>query len=235
MTHPVIEPGKRVSVVGHTGFGKSWWTRHALDDYEGDMIIYDPEDEYAPGASLDLVKGMEAFERARTEERRAVVVIFTEPKSRQEMQQDVAILAEFAMEQRDVLLVIEEAGETARRFEVPKELWTVARRGRKQGVGLVLISQRITDVDRDLSSQSDAFVVFHLAEHHDQQEAKRRWGPDVAFSIQRIGVGQYYVFPEDARIIDKNSDKLLPSRGELVGPGPSSGSDPDGAPDDKED
>lgn len=203
----LIGPGRHVGVAGQTQTGKSYWTQAAIAHGSYDCLIYDPDDEYAPGESVrSISQAIRIMERAKSGGGRALVVVSTGTYSRSRMADEVEILARYAYEVGDMVLVIDEAGESARRNVMPESLYKCARRGAKRGVGLVVVSQRLTDIDTELNSQLSKHVLFRLSEESDAVHTRKRWGSRASDMIRRLPPRHYLVMPDDATDVDQTGD-----------------------------
>jgi DNA helicase HerA-like ATPase len=93
----------------------------------------------------------------------------------------------------------------------------IAREGRKYGLGLMLISQRPSDVEGTVISQCNSWIVLRLSNSQDQQHVKR-FLPDslsnmtsVLSSLPRqeaLFVGEAAALPARIRIRSLPNDKL---------------------------
>jgi hypothetical protein len=88
-------------------------------------------------------------------------------------------------ELEDVLVVVEEAETYMDADRAPEGLFTIARKGRRFGQALTLVSHRFTDIARDLTAVADLVVVWPLGEPGDLKSAAARGFPlDVMATLQ---------------------------------------------------
>ena len=129
-------------------------------------------------------------------------------------------------EERDrdpVLLVCEEAhryvpnhGEAQYR-EAQDAIRRIAKEGRKYGLGLMLVSQRPSDVESTVLSQCNSWIVMRLSNASDQEHVAR-FLPDSLSGLTRIlssltrreviFVGEAAALPSRVKIYELSSDQL---------------------------
>lgn len=122
-----------------------------------------------------------------------------------------------------ILLVCEEAhryvpnhGE-AQYKEAQDAIKRIAKEGRKYGIGLMLVSQRPSDVESTVLSQCNTWVILRLTNSNDQEHV-RKFLPDnlngltkILPSLQRseaIFIGEAAAIPSKIKINQLSSDKL---------------------------
>ncbi len=94
-------------------------------------------------------------------------------------------------EKDPVLFVCEEAhryvpsGGEAEYAEAQRAIQRIAKEGRKYGLGLMLVSQRPSDVDSTVISQCNSWIILRLTNASDQEHV-RRYLPDNLAGITRI-------------------------------------------------
>ena len=80
-------------------------------------------------------------------------------------------------------------------------LITVAKRGRKRGIGLCGMSQRPAAVDKDYITQCDWVVWHRLTWEHDKRVASQMLGADLARDIDDLATGEGLLMTDwDARV-----------------------------------
>ncbi len=122
-----------------------------------------------------------------------------------------------------ILLVCEEAhryvpnhGE-AQYKEAQDAIKRIAKEGRKYGIGLMLVSQRPSDVESTVLSQCNTWVILRLTNSNDQEHVKK-FLPDnlngltkILPSLQRseaIFIGEAAAIPSKIKIKQLSDDKL---------------------------
>lgn len=77
--------------------------------------------------------------------------------------------------------------------EVGKVLLTVAKRGRKRGLGLLGLSQRPASVDKDFITQADWMMWHRLTWDNDTNVVRSVVGPDVASEVSDLDNGEGFL------------------------------------------
>ena len=126
-------------------------------------------------------------------------------------------------EKDPILLVCEEAhryvpnhGE-AQYKEAQEAIKRIAKEGRKYGIGLMLVSQRPSDVESTVLSQCNTWIILRLTNSNDQEHV-RKFLPDnlngltkILPSLQRseaIFIGEAAAIPSKIKINQLSDDKL---------------------------
>jgi DNA helicase HerA-like ATPase len=126
-------------------------------------------------------------------------------------------------EKDPLLLVCEEAHRYVPNFgdaqykEAQEAIRRIAKEGRKYGIGLMLVSQRPSDVESTVLSQCNSWIIMRLTNANDQEHVSR-FLPDSLLGLTRIVsslsrreaifVGEAAVLPSRIKITELSEEKL---------------------------
>ena len=168
----MISIDERISVLGKTGQGKSWFAAYLMHKFSKQVltIVLDPKREYKlPPLPKNFMKLKSGLYR------------IYEIKRHGKTYDDFALLTEWltknAFRRGFCCIVLEEAGEYipkhGRLYDTMPNLAKYLTQGRKRYCSLMITSQRTQDINTSLLSQSEHIICFKLASPHDLDAVKK--------------------------------------------------------------
>lgn len=163
--------GERLGIIGKSGYGKSYLTKKKiipeLVKYKP-VVIIDPKPDYFGRAAKDHSESWLGFygfiefakhviNKQKIEKKVYVIC----PKSGTDVKGIINLIWDA---QIPVSLLIDEAHNLKSKDwkdEALTPLFRTAREGRSKGIDLILISQRLTDLEPDIRSQLDGIISFY--------------------------------------------------------------------------
>jgi len=165
-----------VGMLGAKGTGKSYQAE-ILFRKAPRAIVNDTNWEYKIGyvvsSRAELIKYLKRNRRFR--------VCF-----RPLEESDFELLCEVVQAKGNLLLVVEEASTYSGSLHVDPEFRKIISRNRHYGVDLVYTAQRIQDVSKKLTAQTDEFYLFRMVEPRDLDEIEKRFGVDIRDEVERL-------------------------------------------------
>jgi biotin operon repressor len=204
----------RTAVIGQSGSGKSWTVGvicEQLCRLNLGFCVVDPEGEYfslkekfqllwageVPPADLDAGKvDLERLFEMTVGEN--VPVIFDTSGVREEREAVSGLCrALYAVESRlrlPHLLIVEEAEKfLPQRGKPLQELLEISRRGRKRGLGLLLVTQRPAFLSKDVLSQCNNQLIGRLTVRADLEAVSLFFSRREREELPRLGPGEFLV------------------------------------------
>lgn len=162
-----------ISILGHKGSGKTTLARELMRG-RSRVLVFDTLGEY------DTQRIFYSFDEALRAMERSI------PKARFQWgvrladMADYVDLFELAFELPGTLLVFEETSLFCSPSYLPPSLSKLVRYARHREIDLVFVSRRASEVNRDLTAQSDFIVTFRQHEPRDLQYLSSVSGRDVS-------------------------------------------------------
>lgn len=167
-----------VTILGMKGSGKSTLLRELIAERQRVLVIDSMgEHDDMPGALVR--EGAEACidaMLARKGDRRYLIDCLLEEDEDGESREAMDVLA-VAFEIPNQMIVIEETSFYTSPSFIPPEISNLIRYGRKRQLDLVFVARRPSEINRELTAQSDLLVTFRQTEPIDLQYLRARMGP----------------------------------------------------------
>lgn len=163
-----------LTILGMKGSGKSTLAMEIIRQYPR-VLIMDAMGEYDELRGAIVREGPEECIDAilaHQHDRRFLIDCMTLHE------QDALDILAVAFEVRDQLIVLEEASLYCDPHSLPDEIARIVRYGRKRQIDLLVIARRPSEVNRELTAQSDVIVTFRQTEPLDIQYLRARMGPE---------------------------------------------------------
>lgn len=188
-------------LFGRRGQGKSFLARKLMR-HQARVSVWDLMNEHAPMANFyegDL-SGFENFLAASRGKRFAAArYIPTE-----DVAEEFNGFCRAAFRAGNFVVVVEEAAEICSPSNLPPAFGRVIRQGRHQGLGLLATTQRLAEVSRTLTSQTDVFVGFSTTEPRDLDELRKRTSAEYVEKVRALPPHQWLAW--DAREQAEHTD-----------------------------
>jgi DNA helicase HerA-like ATPase len=159
---------KHVHINGASGTGKSTYAKEKIlkkaDEKGKKVLIIDPEDEYEYKQIKNIKKLKEYFEKQNI-----VRYVPDITKEKEELLKEVDNIYKFIFNYcRNLVILVDEAPSAGADLHKPApHLRALLTRGRKRGLQTILISQRISQIHKDISGNCRIKVFFKCAEEID--------------------------------------------------------------------
>lgn len=163
-----------LTILGMKGSGKSTLAGEIIKEYPR-VLILDAYGEYTEYPKVKVTEGgpntVTELLFVRYDKKFTVVAMIV---SREEALNVLAV----AFEIPDLLIVLEEASLYTSPHELPNEIATILRYGRKRQISMIVIARRPSEISRELTAQSDLLVTFRQTEPRDIEYLRARMGED---------------------------------------------------------
>lgn len=171
---------RHVLILGRSGTGKSTLLKQVLFSNQFPrLIILDISDEYeGEETSIDTLIDWVLEERTPPQFSCRIVP---------DTEQDIRHLSTLVLMIGHCVLVAEEMADYAQVEEFKRLL----RRGRRQGVQVLGISQRPADIPKTVTSQMPCTVCFWTDEPRDLEYVRQRWGGQAVDELRSLKAAEY--------------------------------------------
>ena len=174
---PPPRPDK-VVILGKSGSGKSSLAK-ALVRSIPRVLIFDPLDEYGAPHAIRDASPKELYAYIKT--RRRFCVSYVPGK---DLEREFEFTCWIAYVVGNLTFVADELDQCCTSAWSGPRFGKLLRRGRHQGVGLVSISRRPTEIPKDVTANSYRMIVFKSDENRDLVYYRQRFGAHAAMIPQ---------------------------------------------------
>jgi hypothetical protein len=178
---PVLSTNKIVGILGSKGAGKSTMAE-ALFMKRERAVVYDTMGEYDVG--FCVTERLAFIQYLRRNEKFRIAYLPIEP-------QDFPWICRAVREKGNLLFLIEEVGQYCSPNFTDEEFSKCVTLGRHAKLDIVYTTQRIADVSRRLTSQTDMFYCFRLTEPRDLDTLAQRFGDVMAIKVSGLPALHY--------------------------------------------
>jgi len=203
---------KHIHINGTSGTGKSTYAREKIlkkaDEKGKKVLIIDPEDEYEYKQIKNIKKLNEYFEKQNI-----VRYVPDITKEKEKLLNEVDNIYKFIFNYcKNLVILVDEAPAVGADLHRPSTyLKAILTRGRKRGLQAMLISQRVSQMNKELSGNCRIKVFFKCAEEIDWDRYKQINKKACEF-LRNIDYDYAYVVMEDGKIV-----KMFPKKGDIYG------------------
>lgn len=153
-----LKSSDRIMIMGQTGSGKSHLLKKIIQEQSLPVVVYDDEDEHA---DLNVERYVPKY------------------------LSDEARIAEFdnycrrIFNRRNLVFVVENVDQYSPSLKpVPTFFRAIIKKGRKKGIGVIMTTQRIADVNKFPCSQCTHWYIFNTISETDLVYLRRFVGKD---------------------------------------------------------
>ena len=209
-----IQTHERITVLGRTGTGKSFFTAILLKSLASKkvIILIDTKDEYKHIPVLPLDKLMTLKKGVY----RINEIVYQNGYKLDDLRVICEFLSQNLFNRGNVILAVEEAGNVIKkRGELYEHMPFFAKmllQGRSKDIGIIAVSQRPAQLHTDMINESDHIICFDLSGKHDQEAVKHWFDPDWFDKLGRHEFFHYSVKEKNKR----HCYRLYPSQQELT-------------------
>lgn len=185
------------------GFGKSTFLRELVGD-EQSLVVVDTLGEHAewcPGCPAESMKEQVAFLSEPPESFKWSFLL-----NPQDPERHLDYLAKAAYRAGDLTFVLEETDYFSSANSDCEGVDLLTRYGRHRGINLVWITRNLAAISRQLTSQTDAFILFRTSEPLHIDALAKRISPEIAVEVSQLPRYEYIIVP-------KTGDEAAPMRG----------------------
>jgi len=168
-------------VIGKSGTGKSYFAKRLADRLsEGKkLIIVDNSEDHADISGVYLlevhqenIRKLDPRKVLQKLERALLVFTYTETN---DVNKFLDQLCEAIWEEKNIILMIDEAHIFFPRSNFPRGIERIIRAGRKGGIDILLITQNFTDLNITALKQAHYLAVLRLTEQNEIERVARRF------------------------------------------------------------
>lgn len=170
------QQNKIVGVIGAKGSGKTYYAKRLFSESEHAIVI-DTMGEYDSGFIVSDPHYM--IQHLKNQKRFRIVFL---PLS----ESDFEFACRAARAKGNLTLFIEEVHNYCTPHSINPQLQKVIRLGRHSNLDVVYTAQRYQDISRQVTAQTDEFVLFRISEPVDFQAIEKRFGSGVAEKVSRL-------------------------------------------------
>ncbi len=192
---------KHIHINGASGTGKSTYAKEKIikkaDEKGKKVLIIDPEDEYTDFKEIKDIKNLkELFKKHNI-----VRYIPDITKDKESLLKEIDDIYRFIFHYcRNLVILVDEAPAVGADLHKPApHLKALLTRGRKRGLQVILISQRISQINKDLSGNCRIKIFFKCAEEIDWDRYKQINREAYEF-LKNVEHPHAYVIIEDGKI-----------------------------------
>jgi DNA helicase HerA-like ATPase len=171
-----------ITILGMKGSGKSTLAREIVMTRERVLVI-DASGEYEdlPGAIV-VYGARNASERLiELKDKQRWILVASDLLDDEETMHLLAV----AFEVPSIMIVLEEASLYCDPYRLPDEISRIIRYGRKREIDMIIIARRPSEINRELTAQSDIVVSFKQMEPIDVSYLRARGGKE-ADAVQSL-------------------------------------------------
>jgi hypothetical protein len=180
-----VKQNRIVGNIGCKGAGKSFQNIQ-LFKRSHRAICFDSCGEYDYGlVTMDRTSVCDLVEMPRFR------VAFRPRAGEKELEEDFAFLSELAYAAGRCDFFVEEIDLFCTSSSAIKGLDLITRYGRHQEVNLYYSTRRTQEISKGLTSQTDEYKLFRVAEPRDVEELERRFGKENAARVVRLPDHQF--------------------------------------------
>lgn len=187
-------------ISGQKGHGKSTFLRFLVGD-EGSLVVIDTlgeHKEWCPRCPADSIEDQVALLAEPPESFKWSFML-----SPRKAEEHLDYLLKAAYRAGGMTVVLEETDYFSSAQSDTEGVDLVTRYGRHRGINLVWVTRNLTHISRQLTSQTDTFVLFRTSEPIYVDALAKRISPEAALEVQRLPRYEYLIVPktEEGEII----------------------------------
>ena len=196
-----------VAVVGHSGYGKTLWSRDYASHAPRVLVLegFSDKSEYDT-RPIETFSELISFLKSRPPSFRVSyypVPCFCEKCEGRESQ-FIHICEAVWAAGGDMLLVVEEAAAYFPRRRVSPQFMHIATKGRHKEISMLLVAQAPSYLPIEIRRESDRLIAFHLGEKNDRDWVKDYPGAGsaVADELSMLPRLEYREIHKDGEVLD---------------------------------
>jgi hypothetical protein len=183
LPHLTYDHAQLILVAGKRGYGKTTFAREYLKLREPRVLALDPFGDF----SMPCVDEDRAFEDLR---HRAARRSICPPINRTSRDWATDFFERCIDELRDCLLVLDEITLWSQVYTAGSPLEVIVLQGRRLGIRLIVISQKIALVPDVMKTEATDLVLFRTTRPTDLETAAKWTSPQVARRLRDLGMGE---------------------------------------------